>query len=362
MQKLICYRIFCETCAQLQERQKDMINIDAIQAKLSALKIPGIVTDINETGFATDISISFNPDVTFSRIKSRVSDLSIFFGCNVEILSRSTEILLKIHNKQREVVASYDFFKEISGGCRKEVLPLVIGQDETGKRLFFDLVKAPHLLAAGSTGSGKSVFVHNCILSHIYSGRSSICLIDVKQVEFSLYEDIPHLAADIAYNSRDALNLLKNLCFTMDNRYTKLKSHGCRNIAEYPGKMQYITLFIDELADLMLSDKRIEKYLVRIAQLGRAAGIHLIVATQRPDATILSGLIRANIPSRVCFAVQKATDSRIILDRTGGEKLQGNGDGLLLPIGQNTPVRFQAAFTPTETIQKVVDIARRKQA
>ena len=338
------------------------VNVNAIQSKLAALKIPGIVTDINETGFTTDLSVVFSPEVTFTRIKSRISDLSIFFGCSVEISPRSTVILLKIHNKQREMVASYDFFKEISSGSRKEVLPLVIGQDENGKRLFFDLVKAPHLLAAGSTGSGKSVFVHNCILSHIYSGRGAICLIDVKQVEFSLYEDIPHLAAEIAYTSRDALNLLKNLCFTMDNRYAKLKNHGCRNISEYPGKMQYITLFIDELADLMLTDKRIEKYLVRIAQLGRAAGIHLVVATQRPDATILSGLIRANIPSRVCFAVQKATDSRIILDQTGGEKLQGNGDGLFLPIGQNSPVRFQAAFTPTETIQKVVDIARRKRA
>ena len=152
---------------------------------------------------------------------------------------------------------------------------------------------------------------------------------------------------------------MRALCDVMIKRYEMLKSNKCRNIEEYrfkKGSLNYIPVFIDELADLVINDKRIEKYLIRIAQLGRACGIHLILATQRPDSKIISGLIRVNVPSRVCFAVQKSTDSRIILDTNGGENLKGNGDGLFLPIGSKNPVRFQAPYITTDGLEKAVNM------
>lgn len=300
-------------------------------------------------------------NVTISKIKRILPDVQSWTRgkCSLDI---EDGIKLKIEHEKRPMLFSYDFTREISENMRPEILPLIIGEDETGKRLFYDLTKMPHLLIGGSTGSGKSVFIHNCILSLMYGGRSSIILVDVKRVEFTLYKDIPQLANSICFEVSETLTMLKNLCFTMDNRYKLLESHSCRNIEEYQkngGKMQYITLFIDELADLVMQNQKIEHYLIRLAQLGRAAGIHLIVATQRPDASIISGLIRANIPSRICFAVQKATDSRIILDQSGGENLRGGGDGLFIPIGSKKAIHFQGPYTSTSAIKQITDIARK---
>ena len=220
-------------------------------------------------------------NVTISKIKRILPDVQSWTRgkCSLDI---EDGIKLKIEHEKRPMLFSYDFTKEISENMRPETLPLIIGEDEAGKRLFYDLTKMPHLLIGGSTGSGKSVFIHNCILSLMYGGRSSIILVDVKRVEFKLYKDIPQLANDICFEVSETLTMLKNLCFTMDNRYKLLESHSCRNIEEYQkngGKMQYITLFIDELADLVMQNQKIEHYLIRLAQLGRAAGIHLIVAT-----------------------------------------------------------------------------------
>ena len=330
-----------------------------LQEKLYALKIPGIVTDTTENGFYTVYNICFNADITLNKIKARKDDLTMFFGSQVEIETGAGSVLIKVQKSKRGLLPLSDFTYEITK-CNDFEIPLIIGQTEDGKKLFYDLVKCPHLLIAGSTGSGKSVFMHNLIISTFYTGVNLV-LIDVKRVEFSIYEGIPHLVTPICYDSKTALNALKNLCFEMDKRYQVLKDNKCRNIKEYRekgGKMNYICCFIDELADLMLSNKNTEKYITRIAQLGRASGIHLIVATQRPDSQILSGLIRVNIPSRVCFAVQKSTDSRIILDTNGGELLKGNGDGLFLPIGSKNAIRFQSPFITTTGIENTANMAR----
>lgn len=332
-----------------------------LEQKLSALKIPGRVQTVSENDFFTVYNIAFNADITINKIKARKDDLSLFFGVPVDIETGSGLVKIKAKKDGRRVIPLYDFTVDIKNQTEKNI-PLIIGSTEDGRRLFYDLTKCPHILAGGSTGSGKSVFMHNLILSTFYSSGVNLLLIDVKRVEFSIYDNIPHLVAPICYDSKTALNALKNLCFEMDKRYKLLKDTNVRNISEYKqngGKMNYICCFIDELADLMLSDKRIEKYLIRIAQLGRAAGIHLVVATQRPDSNVLSGLIRANIPTRVCFAVQKSTDSRIILDTSGGEKLGGAGDGLFLPIGSKNPIRFQSPYISTEGIQAAADIARK---
>ena len=337
-------------------------NFQILENKLDALKISGRVVAVTENDFFTCYEIQFNDDITLNKIKARRDDLSIFFaGSSVDIETTGGAVFIKVEKNSRGVISFNSYAHDIAGGMSDYEIPLVIGQKEDGTRLFYDLTKTPHILTAGATGSGKSVFMHNLILSCIYSRKTALILIDVKRVEFSLYEGIPHLAAPICYNARQALETLRAACDVMEKRYITLKEANARNIKEYRdrgGDMQYITIFIDELADLMLTNSSIEKYIVKLAQLGRAAGIHLVVATQRPDASILSGLIRANIPSRVSFAVQKATDSRIILDMSGAENLRGAGDGLFLPIGSKTPAHFQAPFIDTAELETLAEKAR----
>lgn len=338
-----------------------MIDNAQLEKIFAYYKINVSVAGSSENLFYSVYDLIPGENVTISKIKRILPDIQTWVKGSC-VLDIENGIKLKIEHEKRPLLYSYDFTKEISEDARPEVLPLIIGEDEAGKRIFYDLVKMPHLLIGGSTGSGKSVFIHNCILSLMYGGRSSIILVDIKRVEFSLYENIPQLANSICYEVSETINMLKNLCFTMDNRYKLLKDNACRNIEEYQkngGKMQYITLFIDELADLVIQNPKIEYYLIRLAQLGRAAGIHLVLATQRPDSTIISGLIRANIPSRICFSVQKATDSRIILDQSGGEKLRGGGDGLFIPIGSKKAIHFQAPFTSTSAIKQITGIARK---
>ena len=338
-----------------------MIDSTRIENKLKNLSIPGRVVSVSENAFFIDYKVRFSDDITLNRIKSRLDDIAFFLDSPVSMETESGVVIFKAQKSSRDLVGLYDFTVDLSNGIKNQELPVVIGLKEDGSRLYYDLVKMPHLLVGGSTGSGKSVFIHNTILSMIYTGKSNIMLIDVKRVEFSIYEGIPHLCHKIAYTPTEGLKALQDLDSEMTRRYEELKKAKCRNILEYRGKggkMNYICLFIDELADLMLTNKKTEFYLIRLAQLGRAAGIHLILATQRPDSTVVSGLIRANIPSRVCFAVQKATDSRIILDLKGGESLKGNGDGLFLPIGSKTPTRFQSPYISTEGLTKAVDLIK----
>ena len=338
-----------------------MIDNTALENKLQALKIPGRIVSASENDFYTLCSVIFNDDITLNRIKARRDDIALFLGGPVDIETDAGGIVLKVQNKTRDVVGLYDFTLDITGGLAGYEIPLIIGQRENGDKLFFDLTAAPHILAGGATGSGKSVFMHNLIISTFYTGNTNLLLIDVKRVEFSIYDGIPHLVNPICYTASAAYTALKNLNCEMSRRYEILQREKCRNIKEYRdrgGRLNYIAVFIDELADLILDNRRIETELIKLAQLGRAAGIHLILATQRPDATVLSGLIRANIPTRVCFAVQKATDSRIILDQTGGEKLRGRGDGLMVPIGSKNPIHFQAPYISTAGIENAANMAR----
>ena len=331
--------------------------------KLTALKIPGTVTKTENNGFYTCYHVLFNPDITLAKIKARRDDIALFLDVPVEIETGSGgAVIIKALKERRDPVGVYDFTCKLADGIPGHEIPLMIGTSETGSHIFYDLAKMPHLLAGGSTGSGKSVFMHNCILSTFYSGNCNLMLIDVKRVEFNIYENIPHLITPVIYDPAAAYKQLKNLCYEMDRRYQLLKDNNCRNVKEFRDrghKLNYIAVFIDELCDLLMNNKKIESLIIRLAQLGRAAGIHLVVATQRPDSVVLSGLIRANIPTRVCFAVQKATDSRIILDAAGGESLRGAGDGLFLPIGNRSPVHFQAPFISTDALINAVKLARR---
>jgi S-DNA-T family DNA segregation ATPase FtsK/SpoIIIE len=340
-----------------------MIDNTALENKLQALKIPGRTVSVSDNDFYTLYNVAFNDDITLNKIRARREDISLFFeGSDVDIETDGGVILLKVPKKTGPNVSIYPFFKDLNNkAIDDQIIPFIIGKNEDGQRLYYDLCNMPHVLVGGATGSGKSVFMHNCIISTLYCSISSIILIDVKKVEFSIYDGIPHLCTPICYTARETLETLRKVCIVMDKRYETLKENNTRNITEYRkngGKMQYMTIFIDELADLLMINKNIEKYIIRIAQLGRAAGIHLVMATQRPDASVLSGLIRANIPSRVCFAVQKAMDSRIILDMPGGERLKGKGDGLFLPIGSRTPIHFQAPYISTSDLLETIETAR----
>ena len=250
------------------------------------------------------------------------------------------------------------------------VLSLALGMDITGRAVAADLLKMPHLLIAGATGSGKSVCINCVIASILYKATPydvQMVMVDPKRVELSLFEGIPHLVdvqsesgKNIITNPKTATLALKTVSEIMDQRYEDFVALKVRNIKEYNAKadvpIPYIVVVIDELADLMMvSSSTVEQYICRIAQLGRASGIHMILATQRPSVNVITGLIKANIPSRIAFAVSSQVDSRTILDRAGADKLLGKGDMLYMPVDASDPIRLQGAFVSGDEIIKVVD-------
>ena len=259
-------------------------------------------------------------------------------------------------------------------------LTYVVGKDISGKIIVSDIAKMPHLLIAGATGSGKSVFINTLIMSILYNADPSevkMIMIDPKVVELSVYNGIPHLFIPVVTDPKKAAGALNWGVAEMTRRYQTFAEVGVRNLAGYnakidtlikggvpdaPKKMPQIIIIVDELADLMMvSGNEVEDAICRLAQLARACGIHLVIATQRPSVDVITGLIKANIPSRIAFAVSSGTDSRTILDMVGAEKLLGNGDMLFSPQTYKKPVRVQGAFVSDEEIQSVVDSIRREE-
>ena len=253
-----------------------------------------------------------------------------------------------------------------------------LGRDIMGKVKYVDIAKTPHMLVAGATGSGKSVCINNIIMSIIMRttpDEVKMVLVDPKKVEFSVYDGIPHLLMPVVTDPKKANVALQKIVVEMDERYDIFKNSGTKNIISYneeiekelkknpdcgKQKMPYILVIIDELADLMLvAAKEVEESIMRITQLARAAGIHLIVATQRPSTNVVTGVIKANIPTRVSFAVSSSIDSRTILDMTGAEKLLGRGDMLYKPQDENTPTRVQGSFVSDGEIKRVVDAVKK---
>ena len=246
-------------------------------------------------------------------------------------------------------------------------LTFAVGKDISGKAVVANLAKMPHLLIAGTTGSGKSVMTNTLITSLLYRNSPSdmkLIIVDPKQVEMAQYQDIPHLLTPIITQTEKALSAMKWAVGEMERRYTLMAEEKVKNIADYnakkEGKMPYIVIIIDEMADLMMmAGKDLEMLIVRIAQKGRAAGIHLVLATQRPEVKVITGLIKANIPGRIAFAVGSQMDSRIMLDQGGAEKLLGKGDMLLLTTEMmGKPRRIQGAWASDEDIAKVTDFLR----
>lgn len=252
----------------------------------------------------------------------------------------------------------------------KLVAPL--GLDIMGNVQYFEINKAPHMLVAGSTGSGKSVCINNIITSILMRAKPDevkMILVDPKKVELNCYEGVPHLMRPVVTDPKKAAVALQKVCDIMDERYDMFANTGTRNIGSYneyvekhPNKgekLPFILVIIDELADLMMvASKEVEEAIMRITQLARAAGIHLIVATQRPSTDVVTGLIKSNIPTRVSFMVSSGIDSRTILDQVGAEKLLGKGDMLFLPPGESVPIRIQGSFVSDDEINRVVDFVK----
>ena len=260
-------------------------------------------------------------------------------------------------------------------------LLVTLGRDIMGRPQYCEINKTPHLLVAGSTGSGKSVCINSIIVSILMRAKPDevkLVLVDPKKVELSMYNGVPHLLAPVVTDPKKANIALKKIVVEMENRYDKFSNSGTKNIAGYNAyidkkneslpedekikKLPYIVVIIDELADLMLvAAKEVEDSIMRITQMARAAGIHLIVATQRPSTDVITGVVKANIPSRISFAVSSSIDSRTILDMVGAEKLLGKGDMLFLPQGENTPIRIQGTFIDDDEIKRVVDYTIKQQ-
>jgi S-DNA-T family DNA segregation ATPase FtsK/SpoIIIE len=269
--------------------------------------------------------------------------------------------------------------------AQKQLIPLYLGKDASGEPLITDLAAMPHCLIAGTTGSGKSVCINTILMSIMYKQRPDmvkLILIDPKVVEMAPFKDIPHLMCPVINDTGRATSVLEWACTKMDERYEVLAEAGVRNIAGYnkltreelverfepstpeeeakiPKFMPYVVIIIDELADLMMtSGKEVESYIVRLAQKARAVGIHLILATQRPQATVVTGLIKSNMPSKIAFRVASKMDSRIVLDQNGAELLLGQGDMLFLPPGASKPIRSQGTFIDDKEIRESVKLVK----
>lgn len=278
---------------------------------------------------------------------------------------------IEVPNKEKDAVHLREVLESEEFENNKSKLTVALGKDVAGNIQLADIAKMPHVLIAGSTGSGKSVCINTIITSIIYNSKPSevkMVMVDPKVVELSVYNGIPHLLIPVVTDPKKAAGALAWAVQEMDNRYNLFASKGVRDLKGYNkaiekeegfGKLPQIVIIVDELADLMMvAAKDVEEAICRLAQKARAAGMHLVIATQRPSVDVITGLIKANIPSRIAFAVSSQVDSRTILDMIGAEKLLGKGDMLFFPSGAPKPVRVQGAFVSDEEVEKIVDFVK----
>jgi len=368
-----------------------------VELKLQDFGIEAQVVAVHPGPVITRYELQPAPGVKVSQISNLAKDLARALSAIsvriVDVIPGKSVIGLEIPNEQREIVRLREILQSREYENTRSPIPLALGKDISGHPLVVDLIKMPHLLIAGTTGSGKSVAINAMILSMIYNAAPTdmrLIMIDPKMLELSVYEGIPHLLAPVVTDMKEAANALRWCVGEMERRYRLMAFMGVRNIANYNRKIKaadeegkpipdpfakpvlseedtvvtlqplpYIVVIVDELADMMMMvGKKVEQLIARLAQKARASGIHLVLATQRPSVDVITGLIKANIPTRVAFQVSSKVDSRTILDQMGAEQLLGHGDMLYLPPGTSVPTRVHGAFVDDHEVHQVVDFLK----
>ena len=342
--------------------------------KLSMFKIDGDVVRTYTGPVVTTFEFKPAPNVKVSKILGLQDDLAMALKAQtirIQAPIPGKDVIgIEVPNEDTQTIYLKELLDSEIFQNSKSPLTMILGKDIVGKPFITDLKKLPHLLIAGTTGSGKSVGLNSMILSLLYKNSPDnlrLVMIDPKMLEFSMYNDIPHLLTPVITKAVDAINALANMVSEMERRYTLMSKTKTKNIENYNDKakvegydtMPYIVIVIDELADLMMtSGKDVEYSIARLAQMARASGIHLIVATQRPSVDVVTGLIKANLPSRLSYKVGQRIDSKIILDSMGAESLLGRGDMLFTPPGMSGLVRIHAPWSTETEIEKVVDFLK----
>ena len=355
----------------------------ALERVLNDFQIVGKVVEIHEGPAVTQYEIEIKAATKLNRITSIHKEIALALAAKdvrieAPIPGKST-VGIEIPNKEIAAVPIRDVLSALPKQLSNAKVPLALGKDLMGRNRYADLYNMPHLLVAGSTGSGKSVCINSFIATILMFKKPNevkLVLIDPKKVELSNYNGIPHLLSPVVTDPKKANIALQKIVSEMDRRYSLFEEKGAKNISSYNEMLTKenkknntnnellpsIVVIIDELADLMLvAAKEVEDSIMRITQMARAAGIHLIVATQRPSTDIITGVVKANIPSRIAFTVASYIDSRTILDSPGAEKLLGRGDMLYLPMGENHPLRVQGTFISDEEIARLISYCSKQQ-
>ncbi|VKS00752.1 DNA translocase, cell division protein [Streptococcus pneumoniae] len=379
--KLPSLQLFAPDKPKDQSKEKKIVreNIKILEATFASFGIKVTVERAEIGPSVTKYEVKPAVGVRVNRISNLSDDLALALAAkDVRIeapIPGKSLIGIEVPNSDIATVSFRELWEQ-SQTKAENFLEIPLGKAVNGTARAFDLSKMPHLLVAGSTGSGKSVAVNGIIASILMKARPDqvkFMMVDPKMVELSVYNDIPHLLIPVVTNPRKASKALQKVVDEMENRYELFAKVGVRNIAGFNANVEefnsqseykqiplpFIVVIVDELADLMMvASKEVEDAIIRLGQKARAAGIHMILATQRPSVDVISGLIKANVPSRVAFAVSSGTDSRTILDENGAEKLLGRGDMLFKPIDENHPVRLQGSFISDDDVERIVNFIK----
>ncbi|HET0986356.1 TPA: DNA translocase FtsK [Streptococcus pneumoniae] len=379
--KLPSLQLFAPDKPKDQSKEKKIVreNIKILEATFASFGIKVTVERAEIGPSVTKYEVKPAVGVRVNRISNLSDDLALALAAkDVRIeapIPGKSLIGIEVPNSDIATVSFRELWEQ-SQTKAENFLEIPLGKAVNGTARAFDLSKMPHLLVAGSTGSGKSVAVNGIIASILMKARPDqvkFMMVDPKMVELSVYNDIPHLLIPVVTNPRKASKALQKVVDEMESRYELFAKVGVRNIAGFNAKVEefnsqseykqiplpLIVVIVDELADLMMvASKEVEDAIIRLGQKARAAGIHMILATQRPSVDVISGLIKANVPSRVAFAVSSGTDSRTILDENGAEKLLGRGDMLFKPIDENHPVRLQGSFISDDDVERIVNFIK----